>query len=1073
MQLHSLVISSDNRLGIGKLTALDNSQATVEYFCSAAKRFSTVLPLASLQWVKLPGQTRCYIHNRKTNQWIIGRIYEWDEENQLYYIDLPDSQTTYAPEMAIYVRCFQAIDDPIDILALKTHETPYFHNLRSRLMATLTKQRAISQGMTGLLSANIKLYPQQVATIRRILAAPTLRYLLANEVRRDSTIEAAVILRQFLLDDPAFTALVIVPPALVEQWQIELEEKIYLSEFGERVKIQSNEEQKLPQSCQLLLLDEADHIAHMATSANLMHQDYFERIKRLSQRCNCLLLLSDIPILNNEATFLSMLQLLDPASYSIEQLAEFKKIIKNRQEVGHLLLSLQSQDDDNFQKYISKLKTFFKKDKKLMALLDELKDGIEPEKNIAKLRTDISNIYRLHPRFLRSHLNPEERGKLDRHGMPKLEYDLDERAWDVLEQLEKWRTLAPDQEDYQAIFFLLYQGSSTWLDILQKLIETRLTGNVLGELREDFEPASLKKLTETKKFAQEVDILQKLLKILSNPSVDGDRLELLKILILYHLAEILQLQSFRGDLAKLTEIIRGRIQRPFATDKFPKLAIFSNFSLSAKAIIQMLSVTFGSGAVVSYCRGDSREKISKNLDRIKNDPQCFLLVCDRREEIDKNLHFINEIIHFDLPFYPQQLEQRFKKFASLSNKKMPKSWLLAGLDDPDSLEGAWYQLLYEGLNIFHRSSIPLEFCTNKKLPDLEKILFQSGAKGIIDNIPSFQAEIRQEELRIREQNILDEIDTFVESDPSYFQELEAYDNQDEVIEKAVEGWICNVLKFNRKYAENLYDVRSYHLTKRTLIPRHELQAFFTGSGFPAGVYSRRRANEYPQVHLYRLGEKLLEHLFNYLKWDERGQAFALWRVEENCEWVGFSFDYFIEADLTHVQPIIAASKLNEKAIKRRADILFPPRRETIFLDINFNPVTDEKLIKILSRPYHKSKDVSLAKSRLSILDQFIDPSQWERVCQEARRRSEQLLRLQNNFAELCRQQGEQAREKLEAGIYQLEQRLNYHPNAQLEEDLKLEIALGENLLKGIYHPHLEADAVGFMVVSGQESFARE
>ena len=44
------------------------------------------------------------------------------------------------------------------------------------------QQRAISRGMTGLLSANIELYPHQVEVIRRVLEDPIQRYLLADEV---------------------------------------------------------------------------------------------------------------------------------------------------------------------------------------------------------------------------------------------------------------------------------------------------------------------------------------------------------------------------------------------------------------------------------------------------------------------------------------------------------------------------------------------------------------------------------------------------------------------------------------------------------------------------------------------------------------------------------------------------------------------------------------------------------------------------------------------------------------------------------------------------------------------------
>jgi ATP-dependent helicase HepA len=233
------------------------------------------------------------------------------------------------------------------------------------------------------------------------------------------------------------------------------------------------------------------------------------------------------------------------------------------------------------------------------------------------------------------------------------------------------------------------------------------------------------------------------------------------------------------------------------------------------------------------------------------------------------------------------------------------------------------------------------------------------------------------------------------------------------------------------------------------------------------VYKRERANQYPQAHLYRLGETFIDHLYTYLQWDDRGQAFALLRVNEDLEWVGFRFDYLVEADLSHVQSILKDSKLNSKAIEHQADGLFPPHIETIFVDIDFNPVEDEELIKILTRPYNKSKDYSLAKSRLAILDDFIEPTQWEKVCNKARRKSEILLRDKKDFGAFCQEKGNQAQEKFDDYIYQLQQRLSYYPSPQLEEELRIEVSLKENLLKGIYQPRLKPDSVGFIVISNQ------
>ncbi|MCC3472060.1 MULTISPECIES: protein DpdF [unclassified Microcoleus] len=233
--------SPNNDLGIGKVTELSYSTATVEYFCSIGQRLEKILPLTSLSRVRLPPQTRCYIQPENQDTWIIGRIFDWDEDKSLYRIDLPDKKIALVAEQEIYVRCNLPIDDPIETLAMKGQETPYFHDRRLAFVRCLIQQGAVSRGMTGLISANIDLYPHQVEVVRRVLEDPIQRYLLADEVGLGKTIEAGAILRQYLLDEPQGRAVVIVPQYLREQWLQELENKFYLSdflsEFADRVQV--------------------------------------------------------------------------------------------------------------------------------------------------------------------------------------------------------------------------------------------------------------------------------------------------------------------------------------------------------------------------------------------------------------------------------------------------------------------------------------------------------------------------------------------------------------------------------------------------------------------------------------------------------------------------------------------------------------------------------------------------------------------------------------------------------------------------------------------------------------------
>ncbi|MEA5536675.1 protein DpdE [Crocosphaera sp. XPORK-15E] len=1136
MTLGSLVRSTDNTLGIGKLITVEQPFATVEYFSTLGQPITQTLPISSLRRVKLYRQTRCYLYQEETETWQMGRIYAWDEERQQYQLDLPHSHTIFASEKQIYVRCNQPIEDPIHILAIKGQETPYFHSLRTPLLKTIIEQRAISRGMTGLLSANIELFPHQVEVIRRVLEDPIQRYLLADEVGLGKTIEAGAILRQFLLDEPTEKALVIVPPSLYYQWQQELESKFYLSHFGARVRLISTEDSKnldiLSDNYHFLIIDEAHHIAAMATSEDLVKRSYFEICRKLAHQAEKLLLLSATPVLHHEQDFLAMLHLLDPTSYQLDDIDGFRERIEKRQEIGRVLLSFKEGIGGfPLKKTVNKLKTLFREDKTLLTLIDglqtsmqvkdeniQVKDEEAINQQIRVIRTYISDTYRLHRRMLRNRRATVEDVIFDRNALPKLEYDLDERMYAIHELLDEWRIIAPHDVNYQRIFSLLFCSSNTWLGVLKQVVETRLKGilntsliddcsmimssesldktesnqsdDIIHSLIKDIGEKEYKILLATPSFEGEINILKSILEILNSPSEDGDRLELLNLIIFYNLADILDLQSFKSNLEKLEYRVKQRINRPFSEDKFPKLIIFTSFTLTCTAIVNYLVEKFGKDTVVSHQVGDSKETIETNLTKFKNEPRCFILVADKSGEEGKNLQFVDGVIHFDLPFSPNQLEQRLGRIDRIGGKMKVNSWLLAGIDTSNSLSDAWYQLLNEGFNIFNQSIASLQFYIDVKLSKIEEILFKVGTDGIKKSISLIKEEIEQETIKISEQNALDEIDNRSQTALNYFNILESYDDQHQTIEKVVEGWLCKALRFKQVYDTNLYDVRTYKPTEKTLVSATELKTYFAGKTQFKGVYNRRLANKYQGVHFYRIGQPLMDTLTNYFNWDDRGKAFAMWRKDttwdssEGGEWLGFRFDYLIEINWQEINSVLKEftpsqinekslkyPHVNEKALKRQGDALFPPQVETIFLDQYFEPVEDDKLLRILQRSYCRkggeNRDYNLAKNRLSLLDEFIDSSQWPNFCHQARKQSENLLRESSYFVKMCQKQTISAKVKLMNRLHQLQSRYSRFPQPKLWDELQLETALNEAFVKAISTPSLKLDAVGFMIVSGR------
>ncbi|MBW4569711.1 MAG: DEAD/DEAH box helicase family protein [Tolypothrix carrinoi HA7290-LM1] len=1083
IQVGSLVRSRNNNLGIGKVTQISEQSVVVEYFCSLGKQIQNTLPLISLSQVRIQRQTRCYIKLDNEDRWGIGRIFTWDEDNDLYQVDLPDKKTVLVTEQEVYVRCDLPIEDPIDILAMKGQETPYFHERRLALVNCLMSQRAVSRGMTGLLSANIKLYPHQVEVIRRVLEDPIQRYLLADDEGLGKTIEAGAILRQYLLDEPQGTALVVVPQYLLEQWHQELENKFYISHFPDRVKVVAVEDvQKINRNADInfVIFDEADKIAAMAYSFDASQRQRFAVYKHIAHKCDRLLLLTATPLLNHERDYLAMLHLLDPDIYRMDDLQAFRAKVQNRAAIGKILLSLEDADPlwkDN----LNQLCTLFPKDAYLLDLADKLETqtATDQDKILREIRTHISDTHRLHRRILRNRPASVEDVIWERNISPKAEYDLDERSIDIHESIEKWRSLAPNEKEYQRIFLLLFLASGTWLGLLEQVITARLKNVARKELIQDFDEETINTLTDTPKFAGEEEILESLLKIVRQPSEDGDRIELLKTVLLYHISERFNLQSYRSNLSKLLEQVQRRITRPIPGDTLPKIVVFTSFPQVGAEIVGCLRSSFGKITVATHQIGQTHAEIEKNLKQFKNDPKCFILVCDSAGEEGRSLQFADWIIHFDIPWSPNRLEKRISRIDSIYNTHKIELTVFAGADLEDSPHDAWFRLLKEGLTVFQRSITSLQFYVDKKLPQLEAKLFENGANGLIEILEQIQDEIAAEKIKLSQQNVLDEIDILDEDAIQYFTALDNYDAQYQQIQRCVEQWICDALEFKQVYKTDFTGIQRYQPTMRTLVPVDELRTYFNTFAETFGTFNRKLANENSDINLYRIGEEFIESLASYIHWDDRGQAFALWRFDkswdnsEGKEWFGFRFNYIIEANLTYLK-----EDTKYQILKRRADGLFLPRIESIFVDVErMSLVQDEELLTILQRPYKgkggtQYRDYNLAKSRLSIIDNFVEANNWQDFCYQARQTSLELLEQRPDFVKLCEKQATIAEDKLNKRVEQLQLRLNQlvenkeRSNSELEEEIETETDLIQLIIEGIRHPSIRLDSVGFIVVSG-------
>ena len=745
-------------LGIGKLVERIGKQCTVEYFDEpTSEPIIRQFESNQIQVVSLPEQTRVYHFNETVGAWEIGRILDDLGDSQL--IRFPNSTTKHLKVADIFVRWARPIADPTPFLGGKINETPRFADSRSAFVRSLLSQRAASMGMSALPSSAVELEAHQIEVVRRILQDPVQRYLLADEVGLGKTIEAGVLIRQVILDAAEDAlVLVIVPGPLVPQWRSELETKFFLGDCLDTmihvVAIADDDRiRSLLGKTTMLVIDEAHHLTgHRSTTGRQLYNDVAAAVPGIER----VLLLSATPALHNEQGFLEMLHLLDPETYRLDEVNEFRRRIEARQALAEIVAGLTPQNVLYLDHTLAQLAEMFPDDKPLQEQANALRaiTNSMPDENdpflieaVGRVHAHLSEVYRLHRRVLRHRRHTVSGLTPDRSGAIIVDYTSTDMAW-LSEAVEDWRFAET----------------------------TASNGDPSGKVRAD----------RVRIFAQVLD----------------------------HLSQYSQ--SGRGAfdfLARQTHLIGdaelfGRIVR--------RLGSADIFEARTQALVDALRPLLGGKQqFVIFC-SDAKTAdtlASALVDRLqlpvdRHDPEDerwltfnldagrAILVCDRRAEEGLNLQGGRKIVvHYDLPLDPNRVEQRLGRADRYGSGDAVRSLVLNCHDDP--IEAAWIDYLNSGLRVFDRSVAGLQYLIEDTTRTLAGSLFAEGAEALNDLTEKSAGQdgiIEREIHNIDQQDALDALGT---PPGDVLETLTEVDDDWRAIEASASTWIEQTLQFTR------------------------------------------------------------------------------------------------------------------------------------------------------------------------------------------------------------------------------------------------------------------------------------
>ena len=189
---------------------------------------------------------------------------------------------------------------------------------------------------------NIEKYWYQIETVKKVLKYFRGRVLLCDEVGLGKTIEAGMVIKEYLMRNMVRNVLILTPSALVSQWKEEMETKFGIefmttddmeaSDDPERfwnekylivslnlAKSKKNMPIVTQRFYDLVVVDEAHHLRNRATLA-------WKLINQIQKRF--ILLLSATPLQNNLIELFNLITLLKPGQFKTEKLFRQEYLMK-------------------------------------------------------------------------------------------------------------------------------------------------------------------------------------------------------------------------------------------------------------------------------------------------------------------------------------------------------------------------------------------------------------------------------------------------------------------------------------------------------------------------------------------------------------------------------------------------------------------------------------------------------------------------------------------------------------------------------------------------------------------------
>lgn len=605
-------------------------------------------------------------------------------------------------------------------------------------------------GLKELAGCKIYLLPHQVNTIIRCLQEDPIRFMLADEVGMGKTIEAISILKLFLHSRADKRALIIVPGTLKEQWKAELLLKFNLAEGlnadGNSITICGMDEIEglVTRSWDFVITDEVHKY--------LNNTKIYKQLHSISSNVANILLLSATPVQQRENEYLSLLCLLQPTRYDSYTSERFNELISKQKHIveqTHMAIDdlneyseaiRDSQNDGKNPHDSEDCQDLFKEiQDKLSSICESLHDDKLTQLN-SSIQFEDENLGVYDIKVVISFIcsNYQAESNMIRNRRRLIETDENgQRILPVRELIELDYDLDEDRNQNEC---LAYREFCDWI-----------SSNSLSKFRESID-RTVKPLLQAF-FSSPWAFLEQLRGSECNPELlkAAQNWAVIEEYSIDHITEILDDPDSYADsfCSRLVSIADYLYENLFDS----KTVLFTSFGATFYAYKKVLEKMFSPEEVSFFGAGMDTTEVEVNAYRFQNDANCYVMLCDYTAGEGRNFQCADYIVHIDLPWDSNAIEQRIGRLDRLERDPERNIVTSIVIHTNDSFESALFQFWNEGLHIFSESLSGMEILMSEISEKVISAVQYDLKTGLMEKIPEIievskkmKQEIRREQL---------------------------------------------------------------------------------------------------------------------------------------------------------------------------------------------------------------------------------------------------------------------------------------------------------------------------------------